>query len=164
MASSSRFAVAVHVLALLARAGEVPLKSEQLAKSVKTNPVVIRRLLCALGRANLVSSQTGAAGGSKLARSPESVTLLEVYRAIGGGDIFALHRQPPNRRCFVGMNIEAVLGGVLEEAVAAVESVLSKLTIEDVLKRLEPCGPASGKRAAGLSQAVGPKRQQTFSS
>lgn len=146
MASSSRFAVAIHVLTLMARAGDTPLKSEQVAASVNTNPVVIRRILCALSRAQLVTSQTGAAGGSKLARPPGRITLLEVYDAIGAGDIFSLHRQPPNRRCFVGMNIETVLGGVLEEVGAAVEGVLGQITIENVLARLEPCRPARRKR------------------
>jgi Rrf2 family protein len=146
MASSSRFAVAVHVLALMARSGEEPLKSDQVASSVNTNPVVIRRILCALARARLVTSQTGAAGGTRLARRPERITLLEIYRAVEAGDIFALHRQPPNRRCFVGMNIEAVLAGVLEEVSTAVEGVLAETTVKDVLERLQPCPPTRRKR------------------
>jgi Rrf2 family protein len=147
--SSSRFAVAIHVLTLLANTGDEPLKSGQVAASVNTNPVVIRRILCQLARARLVNSQTGAAGGSRLARQPRLITLLEVYRAVEAGEVFSLHRQPPSRRCFVGMNIETVLGGVLEEVGSAVESVLAKITIEDVLKRLRPCPPARGRKAHG---------------
>ena len=148
MPSSSRFAVAVHVLTLMARERSHPLKSEQVAASVNTNPVVIRRILRALSRARLVTSQTGAAGGSKLALSPARITLLDVYEAIEAGEIFSLHRQPPSRQCFVGMNIETVLGGVLEEVSASVERVLSKITIADVLERLEPCRPARRARRA----------------
>jgi len=59
MSTSTRFAVAVHVLTLMAWADEEPLKSEQVAESVNTNPVVIRRMLCELAEANLVVSQTG---------------------------------------------------------------------------------------------------------
>lgn len=140
--------MAIHVLTLMARAGDEPLKSEQVASSVNTNPVVIRRLLCALARAELVTSQTGAAGGSKLARRPERITLLEVYRAIDAGDTFALHRQPPSRECFVGMNIEAVLAGVLDEVNTAVERALSKITIENVLERLQPCPPSRKKKVS----------------
>ena len=146
MPSSSRFAVAIHILTLMARARQEPLKSEQVASSVNTNPVVIRRILCALARAQLVTSQTGAAGGSKLSRKPGQITLLEVYRAVEAGDIFSLHRQPPNRQCFVGMNIETVLEGVLDEVGTAIEGVLSKITIEHVLKRLQPCRPVRKKR------------------
>jgi Rrf2 family protein len=147
MASSSRFAVAIHVLTLMARSGDEALKSEQVASSVNTNPVVIRRILRELARARLVTSQTGAAGGSRLARAPAQITLLDVYRAVEAGDIFSLHRQPPNRQCFVGMHIETVLGGVLEEVSNAVESVLVQITIENVLERLRPCHPARGRKA-----------------
>lgn len=145
--SSSRFAVAIHVLTLMARTGDEPLKSEQVAESVNTNPVVIRRILCQLARARLVHSQTGAAGGSRLARPSRQITLLEVYRAVEAGEVFSLHRQPPNQQCYVGMNIETVLGGVLEEVGSAVESVLAKITIEDVLGRLRPCPPSRRARA-----------------
>jgi Rrf2 family protein len=146
MPSSSRFAVAIHVLTLMARAGDEPLKSEQVASSVNTNPVVIRRILQALARARLVTSQTGAAGGSRLAHAPGKITLLDVYRAVEAGDIFSLHRQPPDQRCFVGMNIETVLGGVLEEVSTAVERVLAEITIENVLERLQPCRPARRRK------------------
>ena len=94
MPTSSRFAVAVHVLTLLAWAGDEPLKSDYIAGSVNTNPVVIRRILCALAHAGLVTSQTGAAGGTRLARKAAEITLTEVYRAVEPRAIFALHRRP----------------------------------------------------------------------
>lgn len=132
MSTSSRFAVAVHILTLMAWAGDEPLKSEEIACSVNTNPVVIRRILCALGRAGLVTSQTGAAGGSRLARPASEVSLRDVYRAVEGQDIFSLHRQQPNQNCRVGMNIEGVLGDVLEDVGGAVEQVLGGVTIKNV--------------------------------
>jgi len=134
MQTSSRFAVAVHILALMAGGGDEPVKSDQMAGSVNTNPVVIRRILCALAHAGLVASQTGAAGGSRLARRPDQISLLDVYRAVEEGGVFALHRQSPNRRCLVGCNIETVLKDVLEEANLAVERVLAKTTIKEVLQ------------------------------
>ncbi len=139
--------MAIHALTLMARAGGEPLKSEQVAASVNTNPVVIRRILCELGRARLVVSQTGAAGGSRLARTPAQISLLDVYRAVEAGAVFALHRQRPNDQCFVGMNIETVLGGILEEVSGAVEGVLAEISIENVVQRLQPCRPARRRRA-----------------
>ncbi len=137
--TSSRFAVAVHILTLMAWSDDEPLKSEQVAKSVNTNPVVIRRILCELAQARLVVSQTGSAGGSKLARRPDEITLLDIYEAVECRGVFSLHRQPPSRRCPVGINIETVLGEVLEEVDSAVEHVLTKITIKDVVLRLKPC-------------------------
>jgi Rrf2 family protein len=138
MPANSRFAIAVHILTLLARAGDEPLKSDEVAASVNTNPVVIRRILCALSKAGLVISQTGAAGGSRLALKPGQITLLEVYRAVDAGEIFAMHPQPPNAECPVGMNIEEALDLILEEVEQGVEHVLEKITIEKVLKSIEP--------------------------
>ncbi|MCA1734101.1 MAG: Rrf2 family transcriptional regulator, partial [Acidobacteria bacterium] len=54
MATSSRFAVATHILTVLAVRGDEPSSSNLIASSVGTNPVVIRRLLGMLGRAGLV--------------------------------------------------------------------------------------------------------------
>ena len=74
--------MAVHVLTLMAWADDEPLKSEQVAESVNTNAVVIRRMLCELAESKLVVSQTGSMGGSRLARQPEEITLLEIYQAV----------------------------------------------------------------------------------
>lgn len=146
MPTSSRFAVAVHVLALLARSGDEPLKSERIAGSVNTNPVVIRRVLCALARAGLVASQTGAAGGTRLARAPREITLREVYRAVEPRVIFALHRRRPNPRCPVGVGIKEVLADILAEVDAEVDAALEMKTIETVLRSLKRCR-ARGRRA-----------------
>jgi Rrf2 family protein len=134
MQTSSRFAVAVHILALMAGADDEPIKSDQMAGSVNTNPVVIRRILCSLSRAELVTSQTGAAGGSRLARKAGQISLLDVYRAVEEGGVFALHRQSPSRRCLVGGAIESVLKDVLCEVNLAVEQALAKTTIEQVFQ------------------------------
>lgn len=148
MSTSSRFAVAVHVLTLLAWAGEdEPLKSEYIACSVNTNAVVIRRILCALARAGLVTSQTGAAGGSKLARAASRITLRDVYRAVEPQEIFARHRQQPNQDCPVGVNIEDVLAGVQKEVDEAMDRVLSKITVDKVLQGIaQPSCPSASAR------------------
>jgi Rrf2 family protein len=147
MSTNSRFAVAVHVLSLMAWSGEEPLKSEQVAESVNTNAVVIRRMLLELAEAGLVVSQTGSLGGSRLANDPAKTTLLDVYEALECGGVFSLHRQPPSRDCPVGVNIETVLGNVFLEVDSAVEQVLRTITINDIVQRLKPCGPAAAKPA-----------------
>jgi Rrf2 family protein len=139
MSTSSRFAVAVHVLTLMAWADDEPLKSEQVADSVNTNAVVIRRILCELAESKLVVSQSGSMGGSKLARQPEQITLLDIYEAVENRGVFSLHRHPPNRDCPVGVNIGTVLNEVLDEVDSAVERVLANITIKDVVSRLQPC-------------------------
>ena len=158
MSTNSRFAVAVHVLSLMAWSGEEPLKSEQVAESVNTNPVVIRRMLLELAEAGLVVSQTGSLGGSRLANDPAKTTLLDIYRALECGGVFSLHRAPPSRDCPVGVNIETVLGDVLLEVDTAVEKVLQNITINDVVRRLKPCGAAMASKTAGNIERNGKKK------
>ncbi len=154
MSTNSRFAVAVHVLTLMAWAEDEPLKSEQVAESVNTNPVVIRRILCELAQAKLVISQTGSMGGSRLARKPAEITLLDVYQAVESRGVFSLPKHPPSRRCPVGVNIETVLSNVLEEVDYAVDKVLTNITIKDVVARLKPCidkGESKVRRRVAVS-------------
>jgi Rrf2 family protein len=146
MQTSSRFAVAVHIMALMVASEDEPIKSDQIAGSVNTNPVVIRRILCSLSRAELVVSQTGAAGGSRLARKPSQISLLDVYRAVEECGVFALHRQSPSQRCFVGGAIESVLKDVLDEVNLAVERTLAKTTIEQVFRSVRECKRMAKKR------------------
>lgn len=134
--------MAVHVMTLMAWSGEEPLKSDQVADSVNTNPVVIRRMLCDLAEAGLVVSQTGSLGGSRLVGDPSQTTLLDIYQALEYPGVFSLNRQRPSRECPVGVNIETVLGDVMSEVDSAVEGVLAKITISDMVQRLKPCGAA----------------------
>ena len=137
MAANSQFSIALHVLTLLARAGTENVKSECIAGSVNTNAVVIRRLLSQLGQAKLVTSQTGAFGGTRLVKMPEEINLVDVYRAVNCGEVFALRGRSPNQDCPVGKNIEAVLCNLQKEIDKSVDTTLARYTLADVLERVE---------------------------
>jgi DNA-binding IscR family transcriptional regulator len=112
-------------------------------------------MLCELADSNLVVSQTGAFGGSRLARDPEKITLLDIYHAVEAPGVFSLHRHPPSRRCPVGVNIGTVLNNVLGEVDSAVENVLANITIKDIVSRLQPCVSTNvAKRKNGVRSQV----------
>ena len=123
---------------MLARSREENVKSDYIAKSVNTNPVVIRRLLGQLSHANLVVSQTGANGGTRLARCPSEINLSEVYRAVSCGEVFGLHGKSPNPDCPVGKNIEAVLCNLQKEIDRSIGDKLSQFTLQSVFEIVEP--------------------------
>src|ERR1700737_1929292 len=101
MAANSRLAVGLHVLTVLAfRAPEV-LHSDDIAFSVRTNPVVIRRVLSQLARAGLVKSTRGKTGGFALRLDPRKITAYDVYRALEPSGLFAQHAQRAQRGCAV---------------------------------------------------------------
>jgi Rrf2 family protein len=136
MAANSQFSMAVHILTLLAKSGEENVKSECIAGSVNTNPVVIRRVLGQLGHAGLVASQTGAAGGTRLAKSPDEISLCEIYKAVSCGEVFALHAKSPNQDCPVGKNIEAVLCNLQKEIDQSIGEKLGQYTLANVLEKV----------------------------
>lgn len=137
MAANSQFSMAVHILTLLAGAGDRNVKSEYIAKSVNTNAVVIRRVLGHLNHAGLVVSQTGAFGGTRLSRPPAEISLRDVYKAVACGEVFALHGRSPNQDCPVGRNIEAVLCNLQKAIDRSVDEKLGQFTLAAVMEMLE---------------------------
>ena len=134
MKISSRFTVAVHILSLVAIERNELCTSEWIAKSVNTNPVVIRRVIGKLRDAELVQVRQGV-GGTTLLKPLNEITLLDVYRAVEvvqEGELFQMHEKP-NPNCPVGANIEAVLELILLRAQVAMESVLGEITMEDLV-------------------------------
>lgn len=141
MKSSSKFVVAIHILSGLAvvynKKSRAPVSSENIAWSVNTNPVVIRRIIGALKKHGLVKTIAGAAGGAMLGKPPEKITLSEIYEAVEEGSIFHLHYKRPNPECPVGSNILGALTPLLEDVEKVVDFELAKMTLDDVTNRLQ---------------------------
>lgn len=129
---NSRFAVAVHILTVIARKDGEPATSEHIAASANTNPSLIRRLLAQLTRAGLTRCQMGAGGGALLAKPAARITLRDVYRAVDDSELFALHRERPNPECPVGRHIQRLLTERFAEATRALEKDLARTTIADI--------------------------------
>ena len=137
MGANSRLTIAVHALAWMALAREGGLDrmtSDQVAASVNTNPVIIRRSLGDLHRAGLLNVRRGAGAGWSLAREPAEITLLHVYEAVEREPLFAMHRTEPNLECPVGHGIRPALDQVYGEIDQALRSELTRTSITDVLR------------------------------
>jgi len=133
MRTSCRFAMAVHVLAVLAFHEGERVTSSMLADSINTNPVIVRRLLLALQRAKLIDTCKGAGAGSRLSCSPPRINLAEVYRAVEDAETFAPPAQKPNAGCPVGRCIGDALDKVFASAQRALERDLEQTTLADVI-------------------------------
>ncbi len=136
MARNCRFAVAVHAAVLLALEDGRPCTSDWIAKSVNTNPVVVRRILSALAKAGLVDSSRGSLGGSVLSRPAAEISLLDISRAVDDDPAPALHNQPPNALCPVGRGIQPVLLTVIDRMEAAREAVLAGIPLSQVVAEI----------------------------
>jgi len=133
---SSRFAVAIHILAVLEVYKHEHTTSKFLAASIGTNPVVVRRISKMLANAGLIHVHAGV-GGAELARPLAEIRLLDVYQVVEPVEdgLFAIHRHP-NPACFVGSTIQATLEGAFDEARQAMEQVLRERTMQDIVSDL----------------------------
>ena len=82
MKRNSRLSLALHTLSHMAGDPERVRTSSEIAEHAGTNPVVVRRVLGRLRSAGLLTSERGHAGGWRLAQTPESITLADVYLAL----------------------------------------------------------------------------------
>lgn len=129
--------MAVHALAALAYNADRLLSSEEIACSVGTNPVVIRRLMSRLARAGLLLTRRGKEGGVQLARPPGQICLSEVYRALDEEPAFSVHPNPGKRNCPVNRKIKGILQNICDDLEVAVDGCLGHYTLCDVLKGID---------------------------
>jgi DNA-binding IscR family transcriptional regulator len=141
-------ASAVQILCALAWLGPGRANAEAIARSLCTNPVVIRRLLKDMQRAGLVEIRAGKDGGVQFRRDPAAISLDHVYQAIESDtEIFAL-RRGGNPDCPVNRNMHGLLGPIFAAATGAVEATLGHTTIASLLGQI-PARPSDFPARAG---------------
>ncbi|MYT99994.1 MULTISPECIES: Rrf2 family transcriptional regulator [unclassified Streptomyces] len=133
---SSRSAVAIHALAMLAHRRGGLLTSQEIAESLDSNPVLVRRVLGRLRDAGLAWSVEGRAGGWSLARDPRAITLYDAYAAVEEGKVFSRHTHPPSSTCEIGRNLADVLDAEFQSAERALEERLGRTSIAGLLQRI----------------------------
>ncbi|WP_370296334.1 Rrf2 family transcriptional regulator [Rossellomorea marisflavi] len=130
---NTRLSVAIHILSLVAM--DPKQSSDQIAQSVTTNPVVIRRLSGDLKKAGLLTSQAGVPGFN-LTRDPKDITLLDIYKAVNmEKELFSIHDKP-NPNCPVGKRIQGTLDETFKSVQAAMENELNEQTLKDIMNHL----------------------------
>lgn len=133
MAFSTRMAVAVHAIGYLAFQEDRSSTSEDIAWSVDTHPVAIRRLLARLREAGIVGSQPGPGGGWHLAKPVDEITLGAVFRAVEADPLFALPVHSAPETCEVGCKVTEVLRTRFADAESALLAHLDRQTMVDVI-------------------------------
>ena len=139
MQISSRFTIGLHILTAIDMfQKEYKVTSDFLAGSIRTNPVVVRKILGQLKKAGLIHSSQGVAGIT-MAKPLEEISFYDVYSAIEpveDGDLFRFH-DDPNPDCPVGRNIHELLDGKLREIQSAMEEKMRGYTLADLHDGLE---------------------------
>jgi len=115
MKRDSRLSGVLHVLLHMAEADR-PTTSEQLAKAMQTNPVVIRRIMAGLRDQGLVRSAKGHKGGWTLGRDLSTITLRAIYEALGAPELFAIGNRTEAPGCLVEQAVNTSLNNAFQEA------------------------------------------------
>ena len=133
MAANTQFSIAVHLMIALGFNCGRQVTSGELAVSINTSPSFVRRILAKLSKANLVSTTTGKSGFCSLAKNPQEISLLEIYKAVDAPQTFAIHDYPVQSQCRVSCNIEATMKNVLAKAQNSFEETLSATSLDEVI-------------------------------
>lgn len=131
-----------------------PMTSEVLAKAMGTNPVVVRRTMGGLRDHGYVTSEKGHGGGWSLSCDIASVTLYDIYLALGCPPLLAIGHRNETSECLVEQSINAALGDAFDEAEALLLERLREVTLvelnSDVSGRLARRHP--GRRGAQVHE------------
>jgi DNA-binding IscR family transcriptional regulator len=143
---NQRLTIAAHVLGLLAhheRSGRGTMTSEELAESVGTSPVVVRRVMAQLTRAGLLVTRRGVGGGAVVARAPEQITLRDAYDAVTAheGELLGRHSHANGTSCPIAPVLAEYLNELYSDAEEALLRTLEGVTVaamtREVIDRLE---------------------------
>ena len=137
MATNTQFSIAVHLLLALGFNSGRQITSGELALSINTSPSFVRRTLAKLSKAGFVITTTGKSGSCLLAKQPEEISLLEIYKAVDAPPTFAIHDYPVQGSCRVSCNIESVMQKVLERAQNSFEGNLAETNLAEVIGEIK---------------------------
>lgn len=132
MRADSRLSSVLHVLLHVADSPH-PLTSEALAAALGTNPVVVRRTLAELRNAGYVQSSKGHGGGWTVSADLRSVTLFDVYQALGTPPVIAIGHRRAASPCLVEQAVNAALDDVLAEAEQLVVERFRSVSVADLV-------------------------------
>lgn len=128
MRCDSRLSGVLHVLLHMAEQ-DGPATSEVLARAMQTNPVVIRRIMVGLRQRGYVRSEKGHGGGWTLACDLATVTLRDVYEALGEPSLLAIGNRTEAPGCLVEQAVNAALGRAFDDAEAMLLQRFASVTL-----------------------------------
>jgi len=141
--TDGRLSRMLHVLLHMARQ-DVAFTSDQIAKMLNTNPVLVRRTMAGLREAGYVRSEKGHGGGWTLAKDLSNVSLLDVYKALGGSTIFAIGNINDNPECAVERVVNGAMNDALNEAEALLMERFEAVALSDLAQQFDEICRARG--------------------
>jgi Rrf2 family protein len=131
---SRRTDYATRALLALALDGEESMKLEELARRTGAPQSVLEQVMPVMRSAGIVRSERGPAGGYRLNKPPEEITLERVVRLFQGQLApigYATRRSPDSAPKFVAVSLRDTWGEVRDATI----EILERTTFADLAKR-----------------------------
>jgi Rrf2 family protein len=133
---NQQFTFAVHIMTALAFSHGEVIGSQTLAASVNTNPVVVRRLLLALRRAQLIETFTGKHGGARLRKEPADISLADIYDAVESRQVIPVNERKALKQCHVSCNMNSIMSQVAETTEHVVRKHLAGIALAQLVRKV----------------------------
>lgn len=133
---SVKCSIAVHCLIFIHEYGkDIRVTSKLLSLSTGCNSVIIRNILSALKKANILLIKKGT-GGATLNLNPTEINLYRIYHAVEPDflDKFIGIHETPSPFCPVGKNIHSVLDSFYGKVREDLERSLKAITLEAIVE------------------------------
>ena len=127
---------AICLLIMIAHSDEkTPLKSYNISKSLGVSDSYLKKIIRQLVVAGLITSEAGKKGGVSLKKSPDKITLLDIFEAIEGKEPFAratglVERVFLNELKEVKEQKQAMILEAFNQAVKSYKEKLKKITLQ----------------------------------
>ena len=127
---------AICLLIMIAHSDEkTPLKSYNISKSLGVSDSYLKKIIRQLVVAGLITSEAGKKGGVSLKKSPDKITLLDIFEAIEGKEPFAratglVERVFSNELKKVKEQKQAMILEAFNQAEKSYKEKLKKITLQ----------------------------------
>ena len=132
MKYSVKLSHAVHILVFIYTSEGEPVSSDKIAESIHTNPGCVRQIMSALRKAELIKSVVGHPK-PELAKKPEDISLLDVYKAVEGNKPLLHLDTHTNPECGVGVNIQLALQSFYDKVQKDAEESMAAISLKDIV-------------------------------
>lgn len=139
MKFSHKLSDAVHLLAYIEIFPDDDLSSRAIARSIVTNPSMVRSLMMDLRKAGLLKTKQGSAE-PELAKQPEEISLYDIFAAVDM-DHHLLHvDEDTEQKCPVGGNIQGPLAKAYAEVEEAAFAKMREISLQEIVDQIKEEG------------------------
>lgn len=139
MKFSHKLSDAVHLLAYIEIFPDDDLSSRAIARSIVTNPSMVRSLMMDLRKAGLLKTKQGSAE-PELAKKPEEISLYDIFAAVDM-DHHLLHvDEDTEQQCPVGGNIQGPLAKAYAEVEEAAFAKMQEISLQEIVDQIKEAG------------------------